>query len=312
MDAGGNSGAWHDALRAEARGARAPVVPPFPVIAPEPGRMLVAAPAVAPPNSAPRAPAPRRVRRRLRFAAAAFASLLAHGALAALVWRGSAPVPTPGAAEIVALFAGDVVLASLEPAPSIADAEPHARIEPAGDALAQAPRAQDEPFLARSPLARAPQTFDAHDAAAAANAPAAIAPVRTAARTEPAQSPVQASAQASAPQRRAPPPRAASNGQERAAAAPPHYVTQVMARLQAAQRFPEQARARGEEGRAVVRFSIRRDGALGEARLASSSGSSALDQAALETVRRAAPFPAPPVGAGAALTLTAPMSFRIE
>lgn len=295
MDAGGNSGAWHDALRAEARGARAPVVPPFPVIAPEPGRMLVAAPAVAPPNAAPRAPAPRRVRRRLRFAAAAFASLLAHGALAALVWRGSAPVPTPGAAEIVALFAGDVVLASLEPAPSIADAEPHARIEPAGDALAQAP-----------------QTFDAHDAAAAANAPAAIAPVRTAARTEPAQSPVQASAQAPAPQRRAPPPRAASNGQERAAAAPPHYVTQVMARLQAAQRFPEQARARGEEGRAVVRFSIRRDGALGEARLASSSGFSALDQAALETVRRAAPFPAPPVGAGAALTLTAPMSFRIE
>ncbi len=295
MDAGGNSGAWHDALRAEARGARAPVVPPFPVIAPEPGRMLVAAPAVAPPNAAPRAPAPRRVRRRLRFAAAAFASLLAHGALAALVWRGSAPVPTPGAAEIVALFAGDVVLASLEPAPSIADAEPHARIEPAGDALA-----------------RAPQTFDAHDAAAAANAPAAIAPVRTAARTEPAQSPVQASAQAPAPQRRAPPPRAASNGQERAAAAPPHYVTQVMARLQAAQRFPEQARARGEEGRAVVRFSIRRDGALGEARLASSSGFSALDQAALETVRRAAPFPAPPVGAGAALTLTAPMSFRIE
>lgn len=85
-----------------------------------------------------------------------------------------------------------------------------------------------------------------------------------------------------------------------------------MARLQAAQRFPEQARARGEQGRAVVRFSIRRDGALGEARLAASSGSPALDQAALETVRRAAPFPAPPAGTGAALTLTAPMNFRIE
>jgi len=106
---------------------------------------------------------------------------------------------------------------------------------------------------------------------------------------------------------------AASKGAQTAAMAPPHYLSAVLARLQLAKRFPEKARARGDEGRAVVRLSIHRNGALGQSRIARSSGSALLDQAALDTVRRAAPFPPLPVEiVGAALVLNAPINFKQE
>lgn len=57
------------------------------------------------------------------------------------------------------------------------------------------------------------------------------------------------------------------------------------------QRYPAGAR---HSGRARVVMTIRRDGALAGLSLAASSGSSALDRAALDAVRRAAPFPPAP------------------
>ena len=50
-------------------------------------------------------------------------------------------------------------------------------------------------------------------------------------------------------------------------------------------------------GTAVVAFTIAANGGLTSVSLARSSGSSALDQAALQLVRRAGPFPTPPTGA---------------
>lgn len=50
-------------------------------------------------------------------------------------------------------------------------------------------------------------------------------------------------------------------------------------------------------GAAVVAFRVSDGGGLAAVTIARSSGSSALDQAALRVVRRAAPFPAPPSGA---------------
>jgi protein TonB len=51
------------------------------------------------------------------------------------------------------------------------------------------------------------------------------------------------------------------------------------------------------EGLALVGFSVDANGALASARILKSSGSPAIDNAALALVARAAPFPAPPAGA---------------
>lgn len=62
---------------------------------------------------------------------------------------------------------------------------------------------------------------------------------------------------------------------------------------------------------AVIAFAITPSGALRYASLAASSGNPAFDAAALATVRRAAPFPRPPAGAGPAqLTFVIPFSSR--
>jgi len=64
-------------------------------------------------------------------------------------------------------------------------------------------------------------------------------------------------------------------------------------------------------GVAVLTFVIARDGSLTASAVTASSGSATLDQAALEALRDAAPFPAPPAEASAAqLTFTIPYQFR--
>ncbi len=53
----------------------------------------------------------------------------------------------------------------------------------------------------------------------------------------------------------------------------------------------------GVKGRAVIRFTIAANGRLTSASVVRSSGSAKLDRAALQLIRRAAPFPRPPAGA---------------
>ncbi|MEE4118282.1 MAG: TonB family protein [Paracoccaceae bacterium] len=56
-------------------------------------------------------------------------------------------------------------------------------------------------------------------------------------------------------------------------------------------------------GAARVTFRVAGSGALAGASLSRSSGSAALDRAALTVVRRAAPFPPPPAGAARTFTV---------
>lgn len=70
------------------------------------------------------------------------------------------------------------------------------------------------------------------------------------------------------------------------------YPGEVMRQIQRVR----QARVRAR-GSATVVFTIAADGRLAAAALARSSGSAELDQAALDHLHRAAPFPAPPPGA---------------
>ena len=91
---------------------------------------------------------------------------------------------------------------------------------------------------------------------------------------------------------------AAQSGTRQRAAAPAgnaaasNYPGQVMSRI--ARVGKPRVRSRGT---AVIAFSIGGGGQLAGARVARSSGSAALDQAALGIIRQAAPFPRPPAGA---------------
>jgi protein TonB len=64
--------------------------------------------------------------------------------------------------------------------------------------------------------------------------------------------------------------------------------------LQANKTYPEEARRRGEDGRATVRFTVSRDGRLLDFQLLSGTGSAILDAAVERLLRRARvpPFPA--------------------
>lgn len=79
-------------------------------------------------------------------------------------------------------------------------------------------------------------------------------------------------------------------------AAPPgpsveERLAEIARRIQRASRYPAIARERGVSGEALVAFEIQGDGRPGRLALVLSSGSGALDRAALDAVERAAPLP---------------------
>lgn len=83
----------------------------------------------------------------------------------------------------------------------------------------------------------------------------------------------------------------------------------VMARLERFRRYPNAARARRQEGITQLRVSVARDGSLLALSLEATSGFPLLDQAALETFRRAAPFPKVPEERPAPVELSFPVEF---
>ena len=72
--------------------------------------------------------------------------------------------------------------------------------------------------------------------------------------------------------------------------------------------YPVMARKMGWSGKAVVVFTIMEDGTASDIRLAVSSGRAILDRSAVETIRRAAPFPKPPLRAEILL----PVLFKLQ
>ncbi len=68
-------------------------------------------------------------------------------------------------------------------------------------------------------------------------------------------------------------------------------LTKIRQKIERAKYYPPEAKRQKIEGRPEVTFQINPDGTLANATLKSSSGNENLDNAALETVKRAAPFP---------------------
>lgn len=91
------------------------------------------------------------------------------------------------------------------------------------------------------------------------------------------------------------------------------YAGLLKARLQENMHYPRAARLSGQEGRAVVRFLIDRQGSVLSIELEQGSGYPLLDREAVEMIQRADPFPEMPAQMlGANLELRVPVAFEIK
>jgi periplasmic protein TonB len=87
-----------------------------------------------------------------------------------------------------------------------------------------------------------------------------------------------------------------------------HWQQDLIAQIERHKRFP--IGAQGRTGVVQVAFSIDETGRLSSVRVAISSGSAILDEAAVDLIRRAGPYPVPPAGLGAsALSFVAPIRY---
>lgn len=89
------------------------------------------------------------------------------------------------------------------------------------------------------------------------------------------------------------------------------YRAEVAARLAKKRFYPNAARRDRLTGRATVSFTLNASGRVTAARIVRSAGARILDEAALEMVRRAAPYPPIPSGLGATITIQAPIGFEL-
>jgi periplasmic protein TonB len=93
----------------------------------------------------------------------------------------------------------------------------------------------------------------------------------------------------------------------------PTWKRQVVGLIERNKRYPDAAQARNQHGSVHLDFSLDRRGRVTASRIAKSSGSTALDEATLDLVRRAQPFPPPPPEmAGAEVSLTVEVRYNIR
>jgi periplasmic protein TonB len=87
------------------------------------------------------------------------------------------------------------------------------------------------------------------------------------------------------------------------------WESEVLARINAAKRYPEEARAAHETGTATLSFVVTADGRIAGAHLARSSGSATLDRETVAMASRIGQLPPPPNGR-AAISVPIHYSFR--
>ncbi len=106
---------------------------------------------------------------------------------------------------------------------------------------------------------------------------------------------------------------AARSGAAAAAAALPSYRDRLAAHLQRYKEYPSQAKAAGQQGVAMLSFTVSRSGQVLGSRLAGSSGVAALDAETMAMIRRAQPLPAfPPEMTQASISFTVTVRLSIR
>ena len=87
------------------------------------------------------------------------------------------------------------------------------------------------------------------------------------------------------------------------------WKIQVYARINQNKVYPPSAQAKNEGGIVHLRFELNRQGELTGSRIIRSSGSTTLDNEALDLLRRAQPFPPPPADLAVPIHLNVPVSY---
>jgi protein TonB len=109
------------------------------------------------------------------------------------------------------------------------------------------------------------------------------------------------------------PPRPSSPSQQDIDAARNLYGSLLGREIAKYKQYPEIARRRGWQGEVVVDIQLDKNGNLQSSTIQKSSNHEALDKQALEMVKKAAPFPAPPEALrGSTFNILVPVSFHLE
>jgi protein TonB len=118
------------------------------------------------------------------------------------------------------------------------------------------------------------------------------------------------------------PPKPEPPSEEKQATAPPQanapraiarWESALAAHLERFKRYPQEARARGDQGTATVAFTIDHEGRLVSSRIVQSSGSAMLDEETLAMLARAQPLPKPPDNVlDSELSFIVPVRFNIR
>lgn len=218
------------------------------------------------------------------------ASVALHGAALLAIWAlssGVVKVPAvPPAVELIRL--------QPEPKPELTPPKP----QPVADKpLALAP---PKPVTQAVPV---PKTVAASAAQAETYTPPAtpvqVAPIGPVTPTTPA--PAQPPA----------PPAAAAPRQISTEGIPTDYVNQVYARINSNTDYPREAKMRHQQGKVGYKLTLNPQGALISFDI-QSSGVEALDEAARDAIRRAAPFPRLPDLGGSSYLLAGNIVFKIN
>lgn len=90
-------------------------------------------------------------------------------------------------------------------------------------------------------------------------------------------------------------------------ATPRDYLEMLNLRIHRVKEYPESARSRHIQGRVMVKFVLLADGSLKDVQVVKSSRHKNLDEAAVNAVKKAAPFPKPPVS-----LFETPVTFQIH
>lgn len=91
------------------------------------------------------------------------------------------------------------------------------------------------------------------------------------------------------------------------------WKSRIATHLQRHKRYPPAAQSRGEQGTALIRFAIDRQGRVLSAVLVRGSGHGLLDKEAVEMVRRSEPFPRPTDAvAGQQFSFSVPVNFSVR